>query len=1354
MPIDLSIRPSISEHKLKVLSRLRAEFDRKIENPKEKWPTHKEIIAVGTNLWEALINSLDGGMDKLLALREQAIAEQTYLRLIIESDHPAIRALPWELTFHVDKRLEFLSHNPAFSLLRRLRQSDEKMPDLPALPLKILLFIASPENLDQESARLDFENEENFLFQQLDDALSNGLVEVEVAEDGSLETLQKKLENAVYHVVHLSMHGHMREGDAVLYFENRDTGSLRYVAPDQLIEVLSKAKQPVPCVLLAACQTAQPDTQRAVPDYARALLEAGVPHVIGMRRSVGDTEATYFAGYFYRALAAGKEVDRAVAEARQALSAADVYLQWSIPVLYSRKQNLACVDAQKLFQPSPRMQTSKIQIGELLFEKEGFIGRRTAIRRYYREWASGKNRHLLLYGIGGVGKTALAGHFTLRLQRENPAIRIFAFAAPFNFVTIEEQLRATFLECATEKEIAKRQILDNPLERLVLMMITITARVPCLFIFDNLESCFDLQSQKFLAEHAATEEIIATILYSQAPTWSIVTSRFPSRSDKFTNLTLAELPDASIGDILRFMRKWNWPRYVLEKEKREIYQSLGGNFRSVEWLSGLLSDPKHTWKSLQALLQTVIEAMRRDLIFDELVKLLTPPEKLLLQRLCLEQRPLIIDSVKALWDGSDDVETAISHLTGYRLLETAISPELNVPTYRVPSLVVELLARCPLSEEMQRDTHARLGRHWRFLAKEQTHLLNDDLTAFEHFLKAGLQEEADELLSGLSYEFGRRHEFSRVVELLEPFIQRGGEAAPGWALNRLGLSLVALGKSEAALQCYLQAQKQLEAAQTTMEKQQLGTTLNNISQIYELWGDYPKALQYLKKSLTIDQEIGARASAATVFNNIAMIYDAQGDYDKALRYLKKSLAIMKETKNRRGESTTLNNIGLNYSARGDFNKALKYFKKSLAICREIDDLDGEATALNNIGQFYEKRGNYAQAFEYLDKSLEIREKIGNRKGEGSTLDSIGNVYQARGDYETALKCFEKSLAIKREIGDRRGENVTLNNMAATAYAKGNYRRTLKYLKQSRLIQREIGDLPNEAATLNNMALVANALGNYRRAFSYYKRSLAISQKIGDPTNESITLNNVAEATYAHGDYDKALKFFKQSLRISRKNGSFPLVCTALNNISYIYKARGYYEKALKYLEKSLALSQEIGDRNGEGRTLNNIGEILRMQGDYIRALEYLEKSMEIQREIGDREGIGTTLHNMGLVKFGLGEYDQAMQYFEKSLAINQETGHRAGMISTLYYIALIYLEEEKFEDAGIRLLDALEISEETNNAQGLFNVSLLLGRLLCMSDQKKHKEYGVQLLHDALEVGQKMEHPNISLVEELLQEYS
>ncbi|MBC6952128.1 CHAT domain-containing protein, partial [candidate division KSB1 bacterium] len=804
MPIDLVIRPSISDHDLKVLTRLRQEFDRKLERREPLTP--KEIIALGTHLWEALANAVDGGLEKIFGLREQAIAGATHVRLILESGEPDIQALPWEMTFHADQRLGFLSRNADFTLLRRWQPADEAMPDLPGGPLRILLFVASPEDLDPEKSRLDFETEETFLFAQLDAGLSRGEVEIDVAEDGTLETLQARLESNVYHVVHCSMHGSMQDGHALLSFEDRATGRQRNVAPQDLIAAWKNGKAPAPCFFLSACQSALPDTQRAVPSFAHALLEAGVPHVIGMRRSVADTAATNFAGYFYHALAAGKPLDRAVTEARQKITGAasgaakaphelfiEVFQQWSIPVFYSRKPEPALLDGHKPFQPQPRLLQKKVQIGELAFTHEGFIGRRAAIRRHYRKWAAGQTPHLLLYGIGAL------------------------------------------------------------------------ATRPTLFIFDNLESCLELAARRFLAEHAATEALIAATQRLSGAVRTLLTCRYALVSDKLKNTAAAELPEAGLGDILRFMRQWSWPETVTAEDKKVMYKTLGGNFRSIEWLSGLLTAAEETWARLQqkfvglqppagtpaAATQTVLEAMRRDLVFDELLALLTPGEKLLVQRLTLEPRPLIIDGLYALWDETGHLETAITHLNNYALLESAHAPHLALATYQIPPLVAELLSREPLTEALQRDTHARLGRYWRFAGEKFTRLISDDLAAFEHFTLAGLQEEADEMLEGLSGAFYRWQQFGRVVAFLMPFVQRRGETTPWWALNRLGQCLDSLAQYQAALQCYLLAEKLVAHPKSKEEKRQLGTTLNNLATTAYAGGDYGKALEYLEKSLAI-----------------------------------------------------------------------------------------------------------------------------------------------------------------------------------------------------------------------------------------------------------------------------------------------------------------------------------------------------------------------------------------------------------------------------------------------------------------------------------------------------------------------
>ncbi|RXK87528.1 tetratricopeptide repeat protein, partial [Chlorobaculum sp. 24CR] len=129
-------------------------------------------------------------------------------------------------------------------------------------------------------------------------------------------------------------------------------------------------------------------------------------------------------------------------------------------------------------------------------------------------------------------------------------------------------------------------------------------------------------------------------------------------------------------------------------------------------------------------------------------------------------------------------------------------------------------------------------------------------------------------------------------------------------------------------------------------------TLNNISQIYDARGDYETALEYLKRSLKIRQEIGEKSGEGTTLNNIANIYHARGDYDTALEYLKRSLSISQGIGNKSGESTALNNMSTLYHARGKYNDALWCLKRSLSILQEIGDKSGLCYTLFNMGHIH------------------------------------------------------------------------------------------------------------------------------------------------------------------------------------------------------------------------------------------------------------------------------------------------------------------------------------------------------------------------------------------------------------------
>jgi len=161
------------------------------------------------------------------------------------------------------------------------------------------------------------------------------------------------------------------------------------------------------------------------------------------------------------------------------------------------------------------------------------------------------------------------------------------------------------------------------------------------------------------------------------------------------------------------------------------------------------------------------------------------------------------------------------------------------------------------------------------------------------------------------------------------------------------------------------------------EKKDRGLYLSKAGYDLHRIAEYQKALPLFEQSLAISQEIGDRAGEGTTLNNISQIYDARGNYDTALKYLEQSLAISREIGDRAGEGTTLNNISQIYDARGDYDTALKYLEQSLAIRQEVGDRAGEAVTSWNIGHIYKKQGDLAKAERYMARTVEIDEAIGH-----------------------------------------------------------------------------------------------------------------------------------------------------------------------------------------------------------------------------------------------------------------------------------------------------------------------------------------------------------------------------------------
>ncbi|MCP3963949.1 MAG: CHAT domain-containing protein, partial [bacterium] len=236
-------------------------------------PDDELLVEYGQRLYGYLFG--DGVKLESFFQFNDAYRSRARLTLCLHPDAAALYRLPWE---YLHDGNEFLCLNGRLLVNRRPLKLGTLSPPETALPLRILLVIAGPE----DQAELDVERELAVITDALDDAQREGLVRLEVLDYASLPALRDTLARFEYHVLHYTGHGvyRKRESKGYLCMED-DLGKTVLASADDLRPLLT-GERSLRLVLLSACQSAQTGGLDAFDGVATGLLRADVPAVLAM----------------------------------------------------------------------------------------------------------------------------------------------------------------------------------------------------------------------------------------------------------------------------------------------------------------------------------------------------------------------------------------------------------------------------------------------------------------------------------------------------------------------------------------------------------------------------------------------------------------------------------------------------------------------------------------------------------------------------------------------------------------------------------------------------------------------------------------------------------------------------------------------------------------------------------------------------------------------------------------------------------------------------------------------------------------------------------------------------------------
>ncbi|UNU24663.1 tetratricopeptide repeat protein [Microcoleus vaginatus] len=1194
---------------------LRFPYGLEPENAKK---IEQQLQAWGQQLFDLVFRSSDKARE---FFQEATRAGLDKCEISIVSDNPAVLNLPWELLF--TPNYQFLAPLLA-GMYRSLSEYPVRadMGEMSDEHLNILLVIARPSGAKD----INFQTIARPMLEALKPIQKQ--VNLTVLRPPSLKQFEAELNarKGFYHIVHFDGHGDFqadsktvqtqygKSGEGVLVFEDAD-GNPEIVTATEIAQYLTDCR--VPIFILNACKSGQAG-EEAFSSVAGQLVKLGAKGVVAMAYSVYAAGAKHFMARLYGELVRGQDIASAVAAGRKSMSIDKqrpspkglLPLQdWLVPVLYQQepcrpfRPKAATPSFADLMGESDTEATLAVDLPDV--SAYGFIGRDydiLCLERAFRQ-----NHVVLLQGMGGVGKTELAGGFARWLgdtQGRTGGVFFTSFERGAGLSQVVNQIgralggeKFSSLSPERQQEVVRKYLQTNP----------------CLLIWDNFEPVngFPQGNQPLLpaAERDSLKQFLKELRGGQS--WVLITSR---REENWLDCgyALRELkglvkPDAE-ELAARILLEAGVDRAKLPGEYLELLKLLGGHPLSLRVVLRHLK----TQTPVQ-----LIEALRRGLDTfkgaeeEGREKSLTVSLDYSFANLSERARQhlpflgLFCDRVDAHWldyfsaNPDDEFGQAYQAVFGENLQKSDWIGLLNEATaagileylensiYKIhPALPWYLRQKLDQmgSQEVINTLEKKLLDFYAALADNYRKELisNAELATFvlrveepnllQHLRLAEQQQDwnkAYRILCALGevyQRWGRKPEFKSLRER---------------ALNQIGFHLPqakAKGQDAFDFWMYLRGVDANEALKSA--------DLETARAVY----------QEIRDELTALNDPSVNGSIAVTYHQLGRVAQEQRQFDHAIAFYNKALQIYEDAGDFYRAAGDYHNLGVVAQKQRQFDHAIAFYNKALQIYEDAGDFYRAASDYHQLGRVAQEQRQFDHAIAFYNKALKIKEDAGDFYSAASDYHQLGTVAQEQRRFDNAIAFYNQALQIYEDAGDAYNAADEYHQLGQVAQEQRWFDDAIAFYNKAVKIYEDAGDFYSAAGDYHNLGIVAQEQRRFDDAIAFYNKSLQIHEDAGDFYSAANQYQGLGNITKEQGDFDTAIAYFQKAFTATSAANDWRKASSALTVWSRTLETQSNWTEAVKIYIQALAIDIE---HNSEwvDSDIADLGRMLKQLGD-------------------------------------------------------------------------------------------------------------------------------------------------------------
>jgi DNA-binding SARP family transcriptional activator/tetratricopeptide (TPR) repeat protein len=238
---------------------------------------------------------------------------------------------------------------------------------------------------------------------------------------------------------------------------------------------------------------------------------------------------------------------------------------------------------------------------------------------------------------------------------------------------------------------------------------------------------------------------------------------------------------------------------------------------------------------------------------------------------------------------------------------------------------------------------------------------------------------------------------------------------------------------------------------------QLAWTVMNYLTIRGYWRDNELAQQ---AGLAAADRLGDPTAQAYAHRCLAKAYGELGRPADAQAHNEIALTLFDKAGNVIETATTHLNLGHFAGREGDIHRALIHAEKAHRAYESVGSTRGQAWAANAIGWYHGQLGNHAKGLPYCQEALEVLVNIDDPDGAASTWDSLGALHFGIGDSAQGEHCYLQAIMLYHRLDDRYNEADSYVNLVKGYIQTGNHDAARCATQQAMAI---INDLEPDAA---------------------------------------------------------------------------------------------------------------------------------------------------------------------------------------------------------------------------------------------------------------------------------------------------